>query len=361
MACRTRVATEPKLAQTPNPAQVKDLTRFQMRRNSTSSLVCFLGITLVVFATLHVVMSRYSVVCKQYPRSMLTLLTYAQFLSLWSKEYKTLKTRVPPFLWRTGWYQLSELPDEMVDSMATFTEMAPGWIQVYCNDTDQENFLREFFPSALEPWKSLHVPAFRADIWRLLVLDKFGGLYVDLAQSLLKPLDTFFDPDEDQFMGVLDRVGRNKVPRLFQAILGAYPHHPLIVAMANKVIDNVRAKIYGDDPLDITGPTAVGRVVSEVLGTSRLPPVGKHDTSAPLMTDDGRLKMTILEHKGCFRVMGLDGSTQVFQTKMPDYDRLMYPGHRKDKRYDILWRNRTVYGEEQRGPQSFSNFLQRLW
>ena len=237
----------------------------------------------------------------------------------------------------------------MVDAMSSFTEMAPRWIQVYCTDADQENFLRQFFPSALGPWMSLHAPAFRADLWRLLVLEKFGGLYMDLGQSLLHPLETFFDPDVDQFLCVLDRIGPSKVPRLYQAILGAYPQHPLIVAMANKVLKNVRSKTYGDDPLDITGPTAVGRAVLEVLNTCQLPIVGKHEILSPFV-----IKMTVLDHKGDFRVVGLDSLTQVIRTKFPDYDRIMYSGHRAGVRYGDLWRDRTVYGERRLNSQTGS-------
>jgi len=307
----------------------------------------------MVFLVLNIVMSICSSfgkttltsVCSSLGMTTLTLLTYNQFLSMWSNESKTLKTTVPLFLWRTGWHQLSELPDEIVNSMFTFTEMAPRWIQVYCTDSDQENFLREFFPSALEPWMSLHAPAFRADLWRLLVLENFGGLYIDLPQRLLQPLDTLFDPDKDQFICVLDRIGPNKVPRLYQAILGAYPHHPLIVAMINKVLNNVRSKSYGEDAFDITGPTAVGRAVLEVLNTHQLPPVGKNEILNPLIGDNNIIKMSVLKHEGDFRVVGLDGSTQVFQTKFQTYDKIMYSGQREGKRYGTLWADRKVYGE----------------
>jgi hypothetical protein len=314
------------------------LRDFQMTIRQACFLLCLFGVAL---GTLCVVRSRFSKICKPYPRPIPTLLTYDQFSSVWLKESKTLKTTVPPFLWRTGWHQLSDMPGAMVDAMSSFTEMAPRWIQVYCTDADQENFLRQFFPLALGLWMSLHAPAFRADLWRLLVLEQFGGLYMDLGQSLLHPLESFFDPDLDQFLCVLDRIGPNKVPRLFQATLGAYPQHPLIVAMASKVLNNVRSKTYGEDPLDITGPTAVGRAVLEVLNTRQLPPVGKHEILSPLV-----IKMTVLEHRGAFRVVGLDGLAQVIRTKFPDYDRVMYSGHRACLRYGDLWRDRKVYGEQ---------------
>ncbi len=269
-------------------------------------------------------------------------LTYPEFMASWTKP-EPGSTKVPPVLWRTGWFQADALPPQVQEVMGSFTQLAPEWVQVYVTDADQVAFMQEFYPSALEAWRSLVPGAFRADLWRLLVLEVFGGLYVDLPQRLLRPLSSFFNGATDQFLGVLDRPGgtpKKPLYRLYQAILGAYPAHPIITAMTNRVLANVRAKVYGEDVLDITGPTAVGRAMMEVLGSRRLPFVGRHQVSVGKKP----LRLTILEHEGNFRVVGPDNITQVFVTKFPDAHKVMYPPTALPK-YNTFWWSRTVYGE----------------
>lgn len=262
--------------------------------------------------------------------------TFAQFESAWAAPRQTRTTVIPRILWRTGRFSAEHLPKPILDVMASFTRLAPDWVQVYCSDEDQERFLGTRFPDALSLWRSLKAGAFRADVWRLLILYHYGGLYIDLPQQLLVPLAAFLDPSTDHFLGALDRPGPRGMPRLYQAVLAAYPAHPLMHAMATHVLANVRRRAYGEDPLDVTGPTAVARAAMGALGRP-LPGPGRHETP---------MRMTLLHHVGNERVLGPDGRMDVLRTKFPGANDLLYPpGSATAVKYDRLWDTRTLFHE----------------
>jgi mannosyltransferase OCH1-like enzyme len=279
-------------------------------------------------------------------------LTYDQFASRWPGP-EPGSVRLPRILWRTGWFHPGHLPPSLVHAMGSFTTHAPEWVQVYCTDDDQLAFLKAHYPDAVRAWQSLRPGAFRADLWRLLIVLHYGGLYVDLPQVLLVPLHTVVDPDKDQFVSALDRPG--SAPCLYQAILGAYPQHPLVRAMADHVLSNVRRRSYGRDPLDVTGPMAVAQALMAHVRATTLPPVGrslvvmgKHEKRrrgrpfTPSLPSMPSMRITLLHHVGAEQVLGLDNKTQVLRTKFPGAHEVLYPPQR-EPHYGILWRNRQVY------------------
>ncbi len=274
-------------------------------------------------------------------RPVVQFLTFPQFLDLWpasSSSSSSSSLKIPTILWRTGWFQPSALPVQVLDAMASFTTLAPHWLQVYCTDQDQEAFLGKHYPEALKLWHTLNATAFKADIWRLLILDHYGGLYVDLPQKLLVPIGSIMNLDVDEFVTALDTNGgtmKAPLPRFYQAVMGAYPGHPLIKAMAALVLDNVRNKRYGIDPLDITGPTAVGRAASKFLKTRMFPPPGRHRA--------GTHVLTLLKHNGNGFVLGLDGKQKVLRTKFPNANAVLYPPGRTQPKYGVLWDSKQVF------------------
>ena len=275
-------------------------------------------------------------------------LTFSEFLTKWSlgKAGETAAGTTPRVLWRTGWFPAHALPGPVLDVMGSFTDLAPEWEQVYCTDEDQVYFLDTFYPAAGQAWRHLRPGAFKADVWRVFILLYFGGLYIDLPMRLLVPLATFFDPTRDDVLLARDRDGgtaTRPLLRLYQAILGARPNHPLLRAMATKILANIHTQTYGEDCLDITGPTAVGRAALQFFGTPRaLPKIGR---SRVLSRGHGPVRVSMLNHIGNEKVLGLDNRTQVLHTKFPHTKQLFYPPGDKAraKSYGELWDEKQVF------------------
>jgi hypothetical protein len=273
------------------------------------------------------------------PLSPGLVVTLTQFLNNPAAHIQaTSPYAVPKLLWRTGPYPLHKAPLQQKAAMATFAQMAPGWLQVYATDTECRHFLQTAFPGApIRAYDAVLPSAYKADIWRLFVLLQYGGLYADIGYQMMRPLASFFNADEDQFLTAKDRSTDGR-PRVLQALLGAYPRHHVIAAMADAVLKRVEARALGVDPQDVTGPTVVGPVVTSALGMPQAHdslPVGRFWAPGP-----PAFTGVMLHHPpegGSLMVE--PGQQPVFLTKFPDYAKVMYDGRGKTSYID-LWRDK---------------------
>ena len=70
--------------------------------------------------------------------------------------------------------------------------------------------------------------AFQADIFRLMVLYVYGGIYSDMGYQFLEPIESFIDLGSDEFVAAKDRPGMQFSRLLLsQGVLAAYPIHSL--------------------------------------------------------------------------------------------------------------------------------------
>src|SRR5204863_264320 len=80
----------------------------------------------------------------------------------------------------------------------------------------------------------------RADILRLELLWRYGGVYIDTDFECLKPIDELLEGVEF-FTGLLKRAGPSKPARVNNAIFGAGPGHPLL----DRALDELRVHESG--------------------------------------------------------------------------------------------------------------------
>jgi hypothetical protein len=173
---------------------------------------------------------------------------------------------------------------------------------------------------------------------------------------LLQPLalDQALDLARDQFLLVPDYLDpRSMLTRVYNAFMGSTAGHPLLEAMCASVLDNVLTQIYGVDELDITGPTALGRVFTKFFGLLPVGTLGPGRTvfsTPPYNNTASRdFLITAFFNDRCqfifppTRVPPPKGSEcGLFKVKFPNYYTVMYPKHRKPH-YGKLWRRGLVY------------------
>ncbi len=255
---------------------------------------------------------------------------------------------IPHTLWVTGPYPFLKLPAPLKTALDTWSPLTPDvrWI----DDTAAREFIRRHYPEYLPEYDVLIPTAFRADLWRLLVLLKHGGMYADCGvhwvcparakQRLwdkLAPADIVFVDDDNVMPG-----------SVFQGVLAATPGHPLIQAAVKHVVTNIRDRLYGAHCLDITGPRAVGRAFADALGPGNCSAMKDRNGHWRLgahrcKIGDHSFNVYILNYtkRSIYDATG----TLVMKTKVPTYYSLMYHKHAKKPRphYTLLWENRKVY------------------
>ena len=108
----------------------------------------------------------------------------------------------------------------------------------------------------------LRQPAERADILRLELLHRHGGVYLDADFECLKPVDPLLD-GVSCFLGLLDSG------RVSNAVIGTVPGHPLLA----KAMAEVRPRTtYGPVDREGTGPLLLERIRHDVDGVTLFEP-----------------------------------------------------------------------------------------
>lgn len=101
---------------------------------------------------------------------------------------------IPKIIWQTHNYKWQDLPEVAKLCAKTWKNMNPGWEYRYIDHIERETFVLEQDPHLHKIYLQLQ-PIAQADLWRYLVVYKFGGVYADMDSVCKKEL--VFNEEED--------------------------------------------------------------------------------------------------------------------------------------------------------------------
>ena len=105
---------------------------------------------------------------------------------------------IPKIIWQTYECEYEELPQYIKDCTRTWIDLNPGWEYKYVSAPDRKEFiLNHYGEEWLNTFNNLPNNTMRADIWRQMALNSFGGLYVDIDTLCKKPIDYWLDTSFD--------------------------------------------------------------------------------------------------------------------------------------------------------------------
>jgi len=110
--------------------------------------------------------------------------------------------------------------------------------------------------------------AFKADIFRLVVLIKFGGIYIDTG---IFPNPKYFKPllKDKELLLCEDRAGHFPGYKIYNAIIASVKDHIFLKNALNTIKNNISHFNYGISMLDITGPCTLGTLCNEMYHTEK--------------------------------------------------------------------------------------------
>jgi mannosyltransferase OCH1-like enzyme len=120
------------------------------------------------------------------------------------------------------WVGPDPLPGDLAEYREGWIRNHPDWEHHLWTD---ENLPRDF--ARKEAYEPLRQPAERADVIRVELLLRHGGVYADLDFESLRPLDPLLDTD---FL-----IGYRKPRRPNNALIGAAPGHPVMAEARERI------------------------------------------------------------------------------------------------------------------------------
>jgi hypothetical protein len=166
-----------------------------------------------------------------------------------------------PRIFHHIWLGPNPLPDDHRPWIETWKRHHPDWEFVLWTE---ENLPED--PIRPEVAELLRAPVERADILRLEVLYRHGGVYLDTDLECMRPLDPELDGEE--FVGVCHKPGR-----ITNTAIAAAPEHPLL----GRALEEVRPmEMYWTNASErlkeVAGPLLLERIVGDYPEVKLLEP-----------------------------------------------------------------------------------------
>jgi mannosyltransferase OCH1-like enzyme len=177
---------------------------------------------------------------------------------LWTANKSCL---IPRTVWLTNFTNRVSFPvylNYLVNRL-----LAPAYTFRFMDDADMQQFIEKNCSAVIyQDYLCLKDGAAKADLWRLLVLHKHGGVYADIDSHLVWPLGRSLKPDDDE---LYLRSGGNSLTNYFIASKANHPNLKKIIAVVRRNIKNRKQTfVWG-----LTGPGPMIEALSEATVHSR--------------------------------------------------------------------------------------------
>lgn len=196
--------------------------------------------------------------------------------------------RIPRLIHQT--FPTRELPTPLAASVSALKESNPHWQHKLYDDQAVEDFIRsEFKPQFLRAYQRINprYGAARADLFRYLVVYRYGGVYLDIKSSARPPLDEIIQPSDRYLLAhwpnhrdkrFVDWGIKPELPDLpageFQNWhIIAEPNHAFLHRTLELVLHNIQQYDFAVEGggraavLRCTGPIAYTRAILPLLPT----------------------------------------------------------------------------------------------
>lgn len=184
------------------------------------------------------------------------------------KTYKNLKgltwnqSDIPKWIFRTGSFKIEELPAEIVNLYEKTLIENEGYELFYFDDDDRLDFIKSNYDSdVVDAYLKLLPKAYQVDLFRYLLLYKYGGVYMDFSMMLFKKLDDIIGGYKHVYCKDADNT--NNTPAILNGFIITIKNSYIIKDCIDACLNNIKNRYKGESPLGVTGPILVGSVFSK--------------------------------------------------------------------------------------------------
>lgn len=167
---------------------------------------------------------------------------------------KTRRPRtIPRIIWQTNYTNRVTLP---VYLNYLFNRlMAPSFEYRFMVTEARAAFVKDTYPGEVcENYSKLQIGAAQADLWRLLVLQKFGGVYLDIDAHIVWPLGLIIKPGYD------DLYVTTKRGEISNYFIASKPNNPHLARLIETVVHNIK-ECRLNNIYELTGPGVFNQVL----------------------------------------------------------------------------------------------------
>lgn len=172
---------------------------------------------------------------------------------------------IPKIIWQTYKDPLEALPEYIRECINTWTSLNPEYEYRYMNEDETVKFvLSEFGMDWYDIFINMPIGVMRADLWRYMVIYKYGGVYTDIDTLCLKPISEWVN---NKYSAVLSE---DDIPGTYNQItFAAQPGHIIL----KSVLDLIKNKFINPNYND---KNFVDKLTGVAVWTEAIKAIDKH-------------------------------------------------------------------------------------
>lgn len=149
---------------------------------------------------------------------------------------------IPKIIWQTYKNPYELLAPYMKDAIQTWKDLNPEYEWKYMDDEEAAEFIKkEYGQEWHDIFISLPVGVMRGDLWRYMIVYKYGGVYADLDTECLIPVSTWMLDDKDFI------VCPETDHHFCQWTFAASPGHPILKSVLDLIKQRLLNPEYGSE------------------------------------------------------------------------------------------------------------------
>ena len=175
-----------------------------------------------------------------FPKKRFTIPPSAKALKKAKYEQK-----IPRIIWQTNFTDKVTLPVYLNYLFNRF--ISPTYEHRYVSTEERAEFIKANYSKEIfDAYSKIQIGAAQADFWRVLVLQKMGGVYLDIDGTLVTSLDNLIKKD-DTIVFLKTKSG------ICNSFIAAEPNTPELEKVINQIKKNIDENIL-NNVFEMTGP-----------------------------------------------------------------------------------------------------------
>ncbi len=162
---------------------------------------------------------------------------------------------IPKIIWQTNYTNKVSLP---VYLNYLFNRlMSLDYEYRYVSTEERLTFIQANASKEItDAYKQLTDGAAQADLWRLFVLYRIGGVYLDIDAHFVWPLSRMIKPEDTELFLLTKQHYSNY-------FIASQKNNPIVGKCIDIIVDNIQNKKIGGGVYDLTGPTVLNLAIGD--------------------------------------------------------------------------------------------------
>jgi mannosyltransferase OCH1-like enzyme len=140
-----------------------------------------------------------------------------------------------PLLIHQTWKTKDIQNPNFIEGVESWKTLNPEFIHTLYDDVDCLQFIKTEYPQYLSLYNSLELPVQKADIFRYLIIHKYGGVYTDIDTKCLKGIRETLDAPTVVGIEYLPEHNKGKT-QIIQWFFASVPGNPVFIKMVDEIM-----------------------------------------------------------------------------------------------------------------------------